>query len=69
MHPIKECNVNSGQHFWVQLPKVKGMQCYSCPMCGQLVYWSDTILGWVKPPTSGNRVIKGNVPTQEGSEG
>ena len=53
--------VNGLQHFW--LPTTgEGLPCYSCPMCGQLVYWSDTLLSWVKPLASGDKLIEGNAP-------
>lgn len=71
MEDIKKC-VGKVQHFW--LPTTgKGLQSYSCPMCGQLVYWSDTSLEWIKPGTSGDKPIPGNnsknVNTRTGIEG
>jgi len=66
MNEIKKCNLkNTGQHCWITLPKGKGLQCYSCPQCGQVIYWSDITLSWVKPATSGGKSIKGNLPTPE----
>lgn len=47
MEPITECNLaNGGQHFWLPT-KGEVMQCYSCPMCGQRIYWSDITKKWV----------------------
>lgn len=60
MNKINECVVGGGQHCWVTIPKGRGLQCYSCPMCGQLVYWSDVIKTWIKPSTSGDKPIRGN---------
>lgn len=55
---IKWCR-DGGQHFW--LPTTgKGLPCFSCPMCGQLIYWSDASLQWIKPATSGDKPIPGN---------
>lgn len=61
MDTINECSVTSGQHCWIPTTG-KGLPCYSCPMCQQLVYWSDAYLAWVKPRTSGDKPIKGNQP-------
>ena len=52
------------QHCWVSIPS-KGMPCHSCPLCGKLVYWSETLLAWVKPGTSGNKPIPGNKQSKE----
>lgn len=60
MNRINECIVPSGQHCWVKIPKGKGLESYSCPMCGQLVYWSEINLCWIKPETSGGKTIRGN---------
>lgn len=59
MNEIQPCADNL-QHCWVELPKGKGMDCYSCPSCGQVVYWSQASLTWVKPGTSGGKKIPGN---------
>ena len=48
---MEECNLSvGGQHFWLPVAnKTKGgMQCYSCPMCSQKVYWSAILQEWVK---------------------
>lgn len=56
------------QHFWLPVDAGK-IQCFSCPLCGQLVYWSRILLEWVKPATSNNKPIPGNKPTsQRGDE-
>lgn len=58
MDKVNPC-VDGNQHFW--LPTTgEGMESYSCPSCGQLVYWSESRIGWVKPGTSGGRPIRGN---------
>lgn len=65
MSEIYECNLaNGGQHFWIPIIS-KGIQCYSCPMCQQMTYWSDTLLKWVKPATTGDKPIKGNQPKKD----
>lgn len=71
MNEIKKCAVPSGQHSWVALP-TKGLgkiQSYSCPMCGQLVYWSNASRIWIKPSTSSNKPIPGNQPQPKTTEG
>lgn len=63
MDKINPC-VDGLQHFWLPT-KGKGMESYSCPMCGQLVYWTDILLEWVKPRTSGGKPIPGNQPAEQ----
>lgn len=47
LRPIQPCIVASGQHAWVPTTG-EVMQCYSCPMCQQRIYWSDILKKWVK---------------------
>jgi len=47
LEPVQPCTVASGQHYWVPTTG-EGMQCYSCPMCSQCIYWSDINKIWVK---------------------
>lgn len=47
---VKPCLVGNGQHYWVKIEheaEYEGMQCYSCPMCNRLVYWSSILEKWV----------------------
>lgn len=60
MNEVGLC-INDLQHCFVALPKRTGMASHSCPTCGALVYWSETLLKWVKPGTSGGKEIPGNV--------
>jgi hypothetical protein len=47
LKPIQPCVVVSEQHAWVPTTG-EGLQCYSCPMCLQRIYWSDITKKWVK---------------------
>lgn len=47
LKPVQLCNTSSGNHDW--LPTTgKGLQCYSCPLCKQCIYWSEINKKWVK---------------------
>lgn len=47
LKPVQLCVTPSGNHDF--LPTTgKGMQCYSCPMCSQRIYWSEILKKWVK---------------------
>lgn len=59
MEKLRLC-VNDLQHYWLKLPRDEGLESYSCPMCGQVVYWSNASLNWVKPSTSAGKEIPGN---------
>ena len=67
MNQVNLC-VSGLQHCWVAPPRDMGLQFYSCPLCGQLVYWGDAILRWGKPGTSGGEPIPGNTPTKPTKE-
>lgn len=67
MDEIKPC-ANGLQHCWVKLPKGKGLESHSCPSCGQLIYWSEINLKWIKPGTSGGKKIPGNSLPIKGKE-
>jgi hypothetical protein len=50
LKPIQPCPVSSGQHFWLPVENKGGggMQCFSCPMCKQRIYWSPIVQKWTK---------------------
>jgi hypothetical protein len=51
MSPILPCFVGKTyvQHLWLPVANESkgGMQCYSCPMCSQKIYWSAITQRWV----------------------
>lgn len=47
LNPVQSCIVASEQHVWIPTTG-PGLQCYSCPMCQQRIYWSDITKKWVK---------------------
>lgn len=49
MSDVEECYSRYG-HTWIKITHAadyKGKQCLSCPMCNQVIYWSDILSTWV----------------------
>ena len=47
-------------HFWIEVANKsgKGMKCFSCPSCGQKIYWSQITQDWINVTVleKGNKV-------------
>lgn len=47
LEAVQPCSLPSVPHSWLPITG-KGLQCFSCPMCRQCVYWSELTKRWVK---------------------
>lgn len=57
---IEPC-LNGLQHTWLPTTGTV-LQCYSCPACKQRIYWSDTLVKWVRHD---GRPVQPSEPTEE----